>query len=1058
MKSAVAWMARRHVAANLLMLVFIAGGLIKGLGVKQEIFPEISLDRIQVQVVYQGAAPEEIEEGILLKIEENLSGIDGIDDIRSSASEGLAVVTAELRTGADADQVLNEVKSEVDRITTFPAEAEKPVITKMLNLSEVISLVIWGDVSERTLREQAERMREELLGFPEITQLELHGLRDYEIAIEISEENLRRYGLTLDQVAAGVAAASRDLPGGKLRTEGGEILLRTKEKKYQAGEYAAIRILALPDGRILRLGELAEIREGFAETDVAARYNGKPAAMIKVFRSGDQKPLEIAERVLAYAAEQNHFLPQGLRVDAWNDTSELFASRMDLLFRNAKLGLVLVLCVLGIFLHFRLAFWVMLGIPISFLGGLSVLPFFGTSINMVSLFAFILVLGIVVDDAIVVGENVYEKRQQGMAPLKAAIQGAIEMGVPVTFSVLTTVAAFLPLAFISGTMGKFMRDVPIVVIAILLVSLVESLFVLPAHLASIRKIPSGTQAGNAGQFFSRSLERFSVGPFARLLDLTARYRYTTAAGGLAFLLLTLGLVGGGVVKFQFMPEVEGDQVRVSLRMPPGTSAALTQSVQDRIVSMGLETVAEMDLQETVAPSLMRSLYAQVGASMAAMGPANDGQTQGGGHIAEVVLSLVPGEERAIRSEAVRDLWRQKVGEIPGVESLTFETNLIRMGAQIDVEATHSDFGVLEAVAARLKEAIGTYPGVRDLEDSLEAGARELKLHLKDSARTLGLTETDLARQVRAAFYGAEALRLQIGRNEVKVMVRYPQAERRLLRNLEAFRIRTAEGGELPLAMAAEIVESRGYSRIARNNQKRVVHVTASVDSTRANAGELLSALEKDVFPGLLQDYQGLHLSFGGEDKEKTKVAGSMEEGFLLALVAIYVLLAIPLNSYGQPFLIMLSIPFGVVGAVLGHLLMGYPLTMLSMFGIVALSGVVVNNALLLIDRINGNRREGLNPKDAVLEAGQRRLRPILLTSLTTFCGLMPMILETSAQARFLIPMAISLGFGILFTTLIILVQIPAFYLILEDVKGWGVKLGRLFGREAAVPKEGTSGL
>lgn len=1051
MKSAMAWMARHHVAANLLMLVFVAGGLIKGLGVKQEVFPEISLDRIRVEVAYPGASPEEIEEGVLLKIEENLSGIDGIDEIRSSASEGLGLVTAELYGGVDADRVLNEVKSEVDRIITFPEEAEKPVITKMLNLAEVVSLVLWGEVSERTLREQAERMREALLDFPEITQLELHGLRDYEMAIEIREEALRRYGLTLDQVAAAVRAASLDLPGGKLRTQGGEILLRTKEKKYLARDYADIRLMALADGGILRLGEVAEIREGFAETDVAARYNGKPAAMIKVFRTGDQKPLEIARRVLDYAAEENRLLPQGLRVEVWNDTSELFESRMDLLFRNAKLGLVLVLCVLGIFLHFRLAFWVMLGIPVSFLGGLFVMPFFDTSINMVSLFAFILVLGIVVDNAIVVGENVYEKRQQGMDRLTAAIEGVQEMGLPVTFSVLTTVAAFLPLAFIAGTMGKFMRDVPIVVIAILLVSLVESLFVLPAHLASIRKTTtSGKMAGLWGKF-SGALEGFSSGPFSRVLAFAMKNRYLTAASGVAALLITLGLVGGGIVKFQFMPEVEGDQVRVSLRMPPGTAVEETRVLVDRLMALGMETVAAVEAEEGES-SLMRSLYAQVGASMAAMGPGNDGQVQSGGHIGEVVLSLVPAERRAVSSEKVRDLWRQRVDEIPGVESLTFQTNLIRMGAQIDVEATHGDFAVLEKVAEDLKTAIGAYPGVRDVEDSLVAGARELKLRLKDSGRTLGFTETDLARQVRAAFYGAEALRLQIGRNEVKVMVRYPEDERRLLRNLEDFRVRTAEGLSLPLSMAADIEESQGYSLIARNRQKRVAHVIASVDSGKANAGEILEALKADIFPALLADHPGLGLSFGGEDKEKRKVGESMKEGFLLALVAIYVLLAVPLNSYGQPLLIMVSIPFGVVGAIWGHLLMGYPLTMLSMFGIVALSGVVVNNALLLMDRINVNRAKGLDAEASVLEAGERRLRPILLTSLTTFCGLMPMILETSMQARFLIPMAISLGFGILFTTLIILVQVPALYLILEDMKGGVRRVAGMFGKEVKVPE------
>lgn len=1038
MKSAIAWMTRRHVAANLLMMVFVAGGLIKGFNVKQEIFPEIALDKIKITVEYPGAAPEEIEEGIILKIEENISGIDGIKEISAAASEGLATVFAELNSDANSDRILQDIRSEVDRITTFPVEAEKPVIAKMLNLMEVISVVVYGDVTERTLRESAEMIREDLLESSAITQVELGGVRDYEIAIAIDETTLRKYALTLDQVAAIVRNASRDLPGGKIRTQGGEILLRTKERRYAAREYEAIIVLTDPDGRTIRLGDMATVTDTFEETDIFSRYNGKPAAMVKVFRTGDQSPITIAEIVQAYVDRTNPRLPGTIRLSAWNDTSEIFESRMNLLFKNARIGLLLVILVLGLFLEVHLSFWVMLGLPISFLGGIFALPFLDTSINMMSLFAFILVLGIVVDDAIVVGENIYEYRQKGLPYLDAAIKGAIEMGIPVTFSIFTTVAAFLPLAFVSGVMGKFIRDIPIVVIAILLVSLVESLFVLPAHLAHGKppKPPKGPMKWLAAirTGFGTRLDAFAKGPYRRFLGICIRNRYSTAALGIAILFTTIGLVGGGIVKFSFMPEVEGDQITVSLRMPPGTPVSVTERLQDAIVTAGLATVEEVTAEQPdPGQPLLRSLYAIIGSTMAHFGPAADGATTDGSHISDIVLTLIPSEERRVKTVEVRERWRQKVGEIPGADSLTFVTDLIQMGADIDVEASHKDFTVLEEVAKRLKAAIAAYPGVRDIEDSLITGKRELKLQLTPAARTLGITETDMARQVRGAFYGAEALRLQIGRNEVKVMVRYPEEDRRHLHTLSAFRIRTADGGEIPLSVAARIIESRGYSTIRRNDQKRVVNVTASVDIAKANSGDILRALKTETFPLLLRDYQGLKLSFGGEEEERQEVSASMREGFVLALVAIFALLAIPFNSYFQPLLIMFAIPFGIVGAIIGHLIMGYQLSMLSMFGVVALSGVVVNDSLLIIDKINTNRLTAPDLTDAVLDAGQRRLRPILLTSFTTFFGLFPMILETSVQAQFLIPMAISLGFGILFATLITLILIPSLYMILEDI-------------------------
>lgn len=1033
--SAIDWMSRNPVAANLLMLVLVVGGIIQGRGLKQEVFPEVSLDRIQVAVAYPGAGPEEVEEGILLQIEENLTGVNGIKELRSRAAEGFGTVTAELVSGEDPDQLLQEIKSEVDRIVTFPQDAEKPVISKLLNRREVISLVVYGELGERSLREQAELIRDELLGLSGITQVDLSGVRPDEIAVEVSEANLRRYNLTLEQIAGRLRKASLDLPGGTVKTESGQILLRTKERRYLAPEYADTVVLVQADGSQLRLREIANVRESFRETDEFARFDGRPAAMVRIYRVGEQKPTDIARTVRDYVAAKQASLPASVQLSTWNDTSENLQSRMNLLTKNAGFGLALVLIVLGLFLEIRLALWVMLGIPISFFGALLVLPMLGVSINMISLFAFILALGIVVDDAIVVGENVYEQRLLGKPYLHAAIDGAREVGLPVVFSVLTSVVAFLPLTFVDGMMGKFIKTIPLVVISLLLVSLIESLFVLPAHLAMGRRRALGGVFGGlerVRQGFGRQLERLIAGPYRHTLALALEHRYTTLALSLAVLLLTIGIVKGGVIKFVFMPEVDGDVITASLQMPPGTSAEQTGRVQQQIVAQAMATVAEYE--GAAGGSILRNVYAVVGSTLAGGGPGG-GATTSGAHLADIALFLTPSEERGLSSSEIQNTWRQKVGELPGIESLVFKSNLVRMGANIDVQLAHTDFTALEAAAGRLRQALAAYPGVGDIEDNFARGQQEIKLRLKPEARTLGVTEEDLGRQVRAAFFGAEALRLQRGRNEVRVMVRYPESDRRSLADLENLRIRTAAGGEIPLDRAAWIEAGSGFAEINRSARKRVINVTASVDSGVGNAGEILADLKGGLLAELVGDYPGLSFNLEGEEKERRDSLGSMKDGFLLALVGIYALLAIPFRSYSQPLLIMVAIPFGIVGAVLGHLLMGYNLSILSIFGIVALSGVVVNDALLLIDRINGGRREGRPMREAVVAAGQRRFRPILLTSLTTFFGLAPMILETSVQARFLIPMAISLGFGILFATAITLVLVPTLYLILEDLRG-----------------------
>ena len=1037
MKGAVKWMAHNHVAANLLMVVLIVGGLINAFSIKQEVFPEFSMDMISVTVAYPGAGPEEVEEGILLQVEENLTSVDGVKDIKSSAREGVGTVVAELYPGEDPDIKLQEIKSEVDRIITFPEDAEKPVITKILNRYEVISVVVYGDASERAIREQAEIIRDELLDIPEITQVDLGGVRPYEISIEVSEETLRNYGLTLDQVAGVVRRASLDLPGGTIKTKGSEILLRTKERRYIGSEYADITVITNPDGSRVKLGDIATVRDSFAETDVFAFFDGKPAAMVKVYRVSDQKPLLISKLVNEYIENKRTLMPGSLSISMWNDTTELFNSRMSLLKKNATIGLMLVIIILGLFLEIRLASWVMLGIPISFMGALLFMPLLDVSINMISLFAFILTLGILVDDAIIVGENIYSHRLMNKPYEKAAVDGALEVTVPVTFSIFTTITAFMPLVFISGIMGKFIRVIPLIVISLLVVSLIESLFVLPSHLSmgKPRKF-KGRILGTVNRiqgWFSGKLEDFIEGPFSKILDLSLKNRYTTLATGIAALLLTIGIIGGGILKFNFMPVVDGDVIMASLTMPPGTPVHETAKVQEYLETTAMEVIGEYDSNQPEGRSVLRNVYSIIGSTILPAGPGG-APIESSANLAGTAIFLIESEERGVPAQQITNKWKERIGEIPGIESLAIESNLVMMGANIDIQIVHDNFEISERVSDKIKAALASYPGVSDITDNFSRGKKELKIRLKPEARTLGITEEDLGRQIRGAFYGSEALRIQRGRNEVKVMVRYPEHSRKDLWDLESMRIRTPGGGEVPLNRAAYVSEGSGYSEINRTGRKRVINVTASVDDNVANTGEIMADLKEGVLKELKENYPGLMFDMEGEQKESNESMESMRRGFLLALIGIYALLAIPFRSYSQPLLIMMAIPFGLVGAVIGHLIMGFNLSILSMFGLVALSGVVVNDSLLLIDKVNRNRRKGAGMFDAAREASKRRFRPIMLTSLTTFFGLSPMITETSVQAQFLIPMAISLGFGILFATGITLLLIPSLYLILEDAR------------------------
>lgn len=1010
----IAWMTRNRITPNLLMFILLIGGFLMATRIKQEVFPEFDLNRVNIRMMYPGSSPEEVEQGIVLAIEEGIRGLDGIKEITATAAEGMGMVNAELEEGTDAQRVYQDIRQEVDRIITFPEDAEEPEVSLLIIRREVLQIQLYGDTSEWVLRELTEQVRDRLLQDPQITQADLRGARRYEVAIEIDQDVLRTYNLTLDEVARRVRQTSIEIPGGSLETPGGDILLRVSERRDWAREFATIPLITTADGSVLFLDDVAQIKDTFEERDRYATYNGKRAISLAVYRVGKQTPIGVSDAVRAAMLEIERDLPPGINWDINRDRSEIYRQRLELLLKNAFLGLTIVIVLLGLLLEFRLAFWVTMGIPISFLGCFLFLPMFDVTINIISMFAFIVALGIVVDDAIVVGENIYEYRQRGMPLMQAAIAGAHDVLLPVTFSILTNIVAFLPLCFIPGVMGKIWRVIPFVVITVFAISWVEALLILPCHLAHGK----GQSArpgllGTLQHLFSKGLDWIINKAYMPFLDLCIRFRMVTVTVSLAVLIVILGYVVSGRIGLILMPRVESDESFVTATLPYGSPVSKAEQVCRQLVA-----AAEQTAEANGGKELVEGIFSLIDEN-----------------VIEVTVYLTNPDIRPISTTELTQLWRERVGPIPGLERLRFESDRggPGRGAALTIELSHRDIDVLDRAGEALAVKLADFSNVKDIDDGYTPGKRQLDYSLTEEGHSLGLTQQVLARQLRNAFYGAEAVRQQRGRNEVRVKVRLPREQRVRQYDLEQLLIRTPQGTDVPLAQIARVKPGRSYTTISRRNGRRTVTVTANVEPM-SQTSQVMATLESDVLPQLADGFPGLSYGWEGRQQDMKESLESLYTGLFLALLAIYALLAIPFGSYYQPIIVMIAIPFGIVGAVLGHMLMGYALSLMSMMGIVALSGVVVNDSLILIDYANRQRREGASPFDAIHQAGGRRFRPILLTTLTTFGGLAPMIFETSRQARFMIPMAISLGFGILFATSITLVIVPCLYLMAEDVR------------------------
>jgi len=1034
MKRVMAAFARNTVFANIvLVLIFLAGG-IATMSMIRENFPEFSLDMITISVSYPGADPEEVEEGISRKIEEAIEGLEGIKQYTTQSSENVGSAIIEVKEDYDVSDVLEKVKSKVNAISSFPVDAERPIITELILKNPVMLLYFSGDMSERRIKEWSERIKDEIQQLSEVSQVEIFGAREYEIGIEVSEERLREYGLTFNMVVDAIRRSSLNLAGGTVRTRGEEIRVRTMGRKYTGEALSSIVVLARPEGEIITLDRLAFINDGFTEDPINALINGEPSVLLIVYKTQEEDAMVVSEAVQKYLLQKELLLPGSANIKIFYDNTDMLRSRIDLLVKNGIIGLIIVFILLWCFLNARLSFWSGMGIPISIAGALAILWAVGGTINMISLFGLIMVLGIVVDDAIVVSEAIYFHRKQGKPPLKAAVDGVSEVGMPVIAAVITTIVAFIPLLYVGGIMGKFIAIMPVVVIACLVVSLLECFLLLPAHLSHLpdpnvrdnNLNPLTRRLEVVHHLTSSGMEWFVARIYTPLLSKALYWRYISFCIAISILLLTIGLIKGGILKFEVFPEIDGFIMTSTVEFPSGTPPDVTEQAIEQIDAALLRLAKHT--QTRSGDPLIQDRLSLVGQTL-------EDTPKSGPHLGSVQAILLDSERRGIHSKDLMVQWEKEIGPIPGVKSLTF-TGLQAgpPGAPIEIWLQGNNMNDILAAADDLMDRLRKFEGVYQIRSDFSQGKNEMRLELKPEARTLGLTVDDLAKQIYAGYYGDEAVRLQRGRDDIRIKVRYTADERSRISDLERVRIRTRNGHEVPLMSVADISFAPGYSTITRTDGMRRVAISAGVDTTKANANEIFSELSSNFFPQLKRRYPEFHVALQGEQKKMRESFDSLYVGYPLAILGIFIIIATMFRSYAQPFIIIFTVPFGIIGAVMGHLLLGYNLSIMSIFGMVALTGVVVNDAIVLIERINENIAEGMPFFDAILNGGARRFRAIFLTSLSTVGGLAPLIMETDLQAKFLIPMALSIAAGIAFATVLTLVLVPSLLALLSDCR------------------------
>ncbi|MGB1059942.1 MAG: efflux RND transporter permease subunit, partial [Ketobacter sp.] len=1017
MNAIIAWFAENKVAANLLMVFVVVAGIISLQDTRKEILPNISLDLITISVPYPGASPEDVEKSVLNRIESAIYDLEGIKSLSSKATEHLGVLTLEIAYGHDSKHLLNEIKARVDGIGTFPADVERPIVREISVRNMVAYIVISGDADERSLKNLAAQIQEDLTTKPNISQVSLASSRPYEIAIEVSEASLQRYGMSFLEVANAVRQSSVDLPTGVIKTAQGNVSVKAKGQVYWGEDFEDIVIRALPDGAQVLVRDVATVLDGFKEGVSLSEFNGRPAVALSVYRVGDQNILDVSRELHDYVKNPTTYIPEGIHLDVWQDSSVYFKSRMDLLSENAISGLALVFIILLLFLRAQLSFWVSLGIPISFMGAFMLLPHFDGSLNMISLFAFILVLGIVVDDAIIVGENVFTKHREGIGGVRGAILGAQEVQKPVIFSVITTIIAFAPLIMLPGPEGKLMKVIPIVVICTLIFSLIESLLVLPSHVSGISsdEFDRFPVIGAVQRKFSLGLEKFVSRIYSPFLEVCLRWRYTTLFGFIGVLIIALSLMASGWLKVVFFSTIEADTASATISFAQNTTPEAVRDGIKRVERAALNLKDELR-NETGHEQILNVFTAFTS------------DTAG-----RIVLEMAPSENRKLSGQKITRRWEDGVGDIRDVVELQFKATLNQPGSMLDIELSSSSLSDLKLAADGLKERMASINGLYQITDSFQRGKQELLIELKPLARNLGLSLDDVAMQVRQAYHGADVQNIQRGEQDIKVVVRYPAEERSSLWYLENMSIRLRDGSTVPLLTVADIEYGEGAAQINRHNRRRVIRVRAKLDDNVTSTPKVMMALKGEYLESIPENFPGMSWDISGVQKEKDEFKAYLAKAYWIAILGMYVMMATLFRSYAQPLMVMFAIPFGIIGALVGHLVMGMEVTLWSLVGMIAVSGIVVNDNLVLVDFMNRNKEKGIALMDSIRQAGASRFRPIMLTSFTTFGGLVPLMLETSLQAQFLIPMAISIAFGVLFATLVSLVLVPATYHILDDI-------------------------
>ncbi|WP_019529907.1 efflux RND transporter permease subunit [Dasania marina] len=1034
-RGVIAWMARNSVAANLLMWIVIAAGVNALFTITKEVFPSFPSEVLTITVPYPGSSPEEVEQGILIKIEEQIQDLVGIDEIISRASEGSGVVTVTVEPGTDIATFMNKVKLRIDGISSFPIDAEPAIIEERLQRTRAINLTLYGELSEHELKKLADKIRDDLLAVEGITQIDMVGSRDYEISIEISDAALQQYGLSFDQVVTAIRNQSKDLPGGKLRTDNAAITLRSIGQAYTADEFSVLTLINRPDGTRITLGDVAQVRDGFEDQPVLSELNQVHGISLQIDRVGEQDVLAISEQVKRYVAEQSQLLPAGVGISYWQDRTEILKSRINLMLSSAFQGMVLVLISLALLLELSLAIWVVVGLPFCVLGTIFVmdLAYVNLSINIVSLFGFILVLGILVDDAIVTAESAYTQLEEENEGVDSIIRGVKRVAVPTTFGVLTTIFAFMPLVLATEGIARFFSVMAPVIIVALLFSLLETKLILPAHLRHIKIRRSHKEGADkeaakgamavfrrAQHYCSGKMQSFAEQRYQPALEWALRYRYITLAFFVAILILALGLVQSGIVRQVFFPSVPSDSMSVTMTLPQGSSYKLTHDYAYRIEKAAMALNQHYHQISGSDVDVVRQIYTL-----------SESDTQ-----AEIRVELINSTERSITSVEIARWWREKIGELPGIKSFTIDANAGHAGIPIDIELQSADLEQLRLASEDIRKQLLLFDGVFDVRDTFDAGGPEIDVQVTPEGEALGLGQAELARQVRQAFFGAEVQRIQRGRHEVRVYVRFPEDERNSLETLRQMWVQLPDGRKVPFEVVGRAIERSGVSAINRIDRRRVVNVQADVDKLKVSPGDVIATINSDILPEVLQRFPAVKYRFTGEEEARAENIASLSTGVLVMLMIIYAALAIPLRSYGLPLIIMSVIPFGVVGAILGHLLLGQDVSIISIVGIIALSGIVVNDSLVLVDYINHRYRSGSSWHEAIKEAGKRRFRAVILTSVTTFAGLLPIQLERSIQAQFLKPMAVSVAFGVLFATVVTLILVPVLCYIAEDVKLW----------------------